>query len=139
MPGLAHGRLVGGNLTLLAHLAGTPYAPDYAGAILFIEDVLETVHRIDRMLTQLWFTGALKQVAGIVFGKFTEIPPSTSTFQFSLEQVLADRGEAVGVPTVCGLMIGHVGENRQATLPIGCEVELDADARTLTLLEPAVC
>ena len=137
VPGLARGRLVGGNLTLLAHLAGTPYAPDYAGAILFIEDVLESVHRIDRMLTQLWFTGALKQVAGIVFGKFTEIPPSTSTFQFSLEQVLAERSEAVGVPTVCGLMIGHVED--QATLPIGCEVELDADARTLTLLEPAVC
>jgi muramoyltetrapeptide carboxypeptidase len=136
VPGTARGRLVGGNLTLLAHLAGTPYAPDYAGAIVFFEDVQETVHRIDRMLTQLWLTGSLQQAAGIVFGKFTEIPASTSTFQFSLEQVLADRARAVGIPAVRGLMIGHVED--QATLPIGCKVELDADARTLTLLEPAV-
>ena len=115
VPGIARRKARGGNLTLLAHLAGTPYAPDYAGVILFIEDVLESVHRIDRMLTQLWFTGALKQVAGIVFGKFTEIPPSTSTFQFSLEQVLAERSEFVGVPAVRGLMIGHV-EKHQATV-----------------------
>jgi muramoyltetrapeptide carboxypeptidase len=136
VPGKARGRLVGGNLTLLAHLAGTPYAPDYAGAIVFFEDVQETVHRIDRMLTQLWLAGALQQAAGLVFGKFTEIPPSTNTFQFSLEQVLADRAQAVGIPAVRGLMIGHVED--QATLPIGCKVELDADARTLTLLETAV-
>ena len=134
--GAARGRLVGGNLTLLAHLAGTPYAPDYAGAILFLEDVKESIYRIDRTLTQLWLAGSLQQVAGIVFGKFTEIPPTTSPFQFSLDQVLAERSQAVGVPAVRGLMIGHVED--QATLPIGCEVELDADARTLTLLEPAV-
>ena len=136
VPGQARGRLVGGNLTLLAHLAGTPYAPEYAGAIVFFEDVQEAVYRIDRMLTQLWLAGSLQQAAGIVFGKFTEIPPSTSTYQFSLEQVLADRAQALGVPAVRGLMIGHVED--QATLPIGCEVELDAEARTLTLLEPAV-
>lgn len=136
VPGKGRGRLVGGNLTLLAHLVGTPYAPDYAGAIVFFEDVQETVHRIDRMLTQLWLAGSLQQAAGLVFGKFTEIPPSTNTFQFSLEQVLADRAQTVGIPAVRGLMIGHVED--QATLPIGCEVELDADEATLTLLEPAV-
>ena len=81
VPGVARGRLVGGNLTLLAHLAGTPYAPDYAGAILFLEDVKESIYRIDRMLTQLWLAGSLQQVAGIVFGKFTEIrpPPAPSS------------------------------------------------------------
>ena len=62
--------------------------------------------------------------------------PTTGPFQFSLDQVLAERSLALGVPAVRGLMIGH--NEDQATLPIGCEAELDASARTLTLLEPAV-
>ena len=72
--GRTRGRLVGGNLALLTALAGTRYAPAYAGAILVIEDVNESVYRIDRMLTQLRLTGALHLVAGIAFGQFTEIP-----------------------------------------------------------------
>ena len=127
---------MGGNLTLLAHLAGTPFAPDTRGAILFLEDVQERVYSIDRMLTQLWLAGQLQQAAGIVLGKFTEVPPARHAHQFTLEQVLSDRFENLGVPVVRGLMIGHVAD--QTTLPIGCQVELDADAQTLTLLETAV-
>ena len=134
--GRATGRLVGGNLTLLAHLAGTPFAPDTRGAILFLEDVQESVHRIDRMLTQLWLTGQVQQAAGIVLGKFTEIPSARHAHQFTLEQVLRDRFASLSIPVLRGLMIGHVED--QTTLPIGCLVELDADARTLTLQEPAV-
>ncbi len=135
-PGRATGRLMGGNLTLLAHLAGTPFAPATRGAILFLEDVQERVYSIDRMLTQLWLAGQLQQAAGIVLGKFTEVPPARHAHQFTLEQVLRDRFENLGVPVVRGLMIGHVAD--QTTLPIGCQVELDADAQTLTLLETAV-
>lgn len=134
--GVARGRLVGGNLTLLAHLAGTPHAVDMRGAILFLEDVGESVYSIDRMLTQLWLAGALQQAAGIVLGKFTEIRPARHAHQFTLEQVLRDRFAALGIPAVQGLMIGHVDD--QTTVPIGCLAELDADARTLTLLEAAV-
>ena len=72
--GRARGRLIGGNLALLAALCGTRYAPSFAGAILVIEDVNESVYRIDRMLTQLRLSGALHLVAGIAFGQFTEIP-----------------------------------------------------------------
>jgi len=135
-PGVARGRLVGGNLTLLAHLAGTPFAPDTRGALLFIEDVDETVYSIDRMLTQLWLAGCLQAAAGIVLGKFTELPPPRRAHQFTLEQVLRDRCGALGIPVVRGLMIGHVDD--QTTVPIGCLAELDADRKTLTLLEAAV-
>ena len=79
--GQARGRLLGGNLCLMAHLTGTPYAPDLRGAILFLEDVDEPYYRIDRFLTQLWLSGALDGVAGVAFGKFTRCEPSASFVQ----------------------------------------------------------
>jgi muramoyltetrapeptide carboxypeptidase len=135
--GKARGRLLGGNLCLMAHVTGTPYAPDLRGAILFLEDVDEPYYRIDRFMTQLWLSGNLDGVAGVAFGKFTRCQPSPSFVQNRvLEDILAERCQALGVPAVAGLMIGHIDD--QTTLPIGCLAELDADARTLTLLEPGV-
>src|SRR5215470_1827147 len=137
VPGKARGRLLGGNLCLMAHLCGTPYFPDLHGAILFLEDVEEPYYRIDRFLTQLWLSGALAGVAGVALGKFTNCEPSPFFLQNRpLEEILAERFRALGVPTVSGLMIGHVED--QTTLPVGCLAELDADAGTLTLLEPGV-
>ena len=137
VPGVARGRLVGGNLCLMAHLTGTRYAPDLRGAILFLEDIDEPYYRIDRFLTQLWLSGSLDGVAGVAFGKFTRCEPSASFVQNRvLEDILAERCRALGVPGVSGLMIGHVED--QTTLPIGCLAELDAGAGTLTLLEPGV-
>jgi muramoyltetrapeptide carboxypeptidase len=136
-PGKARGRLLGGNLCLMSHLVGTPYLPDLRGAILFLEDVEEAYYRIDRMLTQLWLSGALAGVAGMAFGKFTGCEPSAFFLQNRpLEDILAERGRALGIPAVSGLMIGHIED--QTTLPVGCLAELDADAGTLTLLEPGV-
>jgi len=132
--GKVHGALVGGNLTLLTHLLGTPYAPDLRGKILFLEDVGETVYRVDRMLTQLWLSGELAQVAGIVFGKFTDCKPAySSAASLPLSDVLEERCRALGIPSMRGLMIGHIDD--QTTLPIGCQVELDAAAGALTLVE----
>jgi muramoyltetrapeptide carboxypeptidase len=137
VPGKGRGRLLGGNLTLLSHLAGTPYLPDLRGAILFVEDVEEAYYRIDRMLTQLWLAGAMNELAGVAFGKFTNCEPSTFFLQNRpLEDILGERFRALGIPAVSGLMIGHIDD--QTTLPVGCLAELDADAGTLTLLEPGV-
>ena len=135
-PGKARGRLVGGNLSLISHLIGTPYLPDLHDKILFLEDVHEEVYRIDRMLTQLKLSGWLAGVAGIVFGKFTDCSLSMSARQFTLEEVLASFCQEVGVPAVSGLMIGHVDD--QTTLPVGCLAELDAQIGSLRLLEAAV-
>ncbi len=137
VPGTARGRLLGGNLCLMSHLCGTPYFPDLRGAILFLEDVEEAYYRIDRMLTQIWLSGALAGVAGVAFGKFTNCDPSAFFLQNRpLEDILAERCRALGVPAVSGLMVGHIED--QTTLPVGCLAELDADAGTLTLLEPGV-
>jgi muramoyltetrapeptide carboxypeptidase len=88
------------------------------------------------MLTQLWLSGNLQKAAGIVFGKFTEHPKSEWAQNRLQEDVLAERVRALNIPAVMGLMIGHVQD--QTTLPLGCLVELDAGAGTLTLLEEPV-
>jgi muramoyltetrapeptide carboxypeptidase len=135
-PGCVRGRLVGGNLSLVAHLTGTPYLPDLSGAILFLEDVGEAVYSIDRMLAQLWLSGGLGKVAGIVFGKFTDPRPSEWQQNRGLEEVLAERVTALDIPALMGLMIGHVED--QATIPLGCLAELDASAGKLLLLEEPI-
>lgn len=135
--GKAQGRLVGGNLSLMATLCGTPYMPDLAGSILVLEDVGEATYRLDRMLTQLWLNGGLAKCAGIAFGTFTGCTTSASwAKQQTVEEVLVDRCCSLGVPALRGLRIGHVDD--QSTLPLGCLAELDADAGTLALLEAGV-
>lgn len=136
VPGKARGRLLGGNLSLLTHLIGSPYLPDLAGSILFLEDVGEAVYSVDRMLTQLWLSGNLGKVAGVAFGKFTEPRPSEWAQNRLLEEVLGERVRALGIPALMGLMIGHVDD--QATLPLGCLAELDVEAGSLVLLEEPV-
>jgi len=130
--GRATGRLVGGNLALLAALAGTPYAPDYADAILVLEDVGEATYRIDRMLQQLRLSGALDRVAGIAFGQFTESTDPLDAELCPLDDILREAADAAGVPAVAGIPLGHVGD--QWTIPLGARAELDADARTLHVL-----
>lgn len=132
--GVARGRLLGGNLTLICSLVGTAYEPDFRGRILFLEDVDEAPYRIDRMLTQLRLAGKLGEVAGIALGKFTET--DTEGNSFSVEEVLRDRCGDLGVPVVRGFMFGHVED--QTTLPVGALAELDGDEGRLTLLETAV-
>ena len=87
--GKAAGRLLGGNLTVLTALMGTPYLPDFSGAILFLEDTDEAEYRIDRMLTQLALAGILKRVAGVVFGQCTDCRARGPSYGgFTLSQVL---------------------------------------------------
>lgn len=131
-PGRATGRLVGGNLALLAALVGTPFAPSYENAILVIEDVGETTYRIDRMLRQLELSGALAGVAGIVFGQFTEGTDPTDVTSRRLDDVLREAADVANVPAIVGAPVGHIDD--QWTIPLGAMAELDADARTLHVL-----
>ncbi len=129
--GTARGRLAGGNLALLAALAGTPYAPDLDGAILVLEDVNEAVYRIDRMLTQLWLSGALRSVAGLAFGAFTEIPDDPANAERPLTRVLEEFAARCGVPCVSGFPMGHVDD--QDTFPLGAMASLNADEGVLVV------
>jgi muramoyltetrapeptide carboxypeptidase len=135
-PGVAEGRLVGGNLTLLQCLIGTPYLPDLSGAILFLEDVGEDLYRVDRMLAHLRLTGGLRRLAGVAIGHFTELKRSAPDGALGYDEVLANYFQPLGVPVAYGFPIGHIDE--QWTIPIGIHARLDADRGELELLEPAV-
>jgi muramoyltetrapeptide carboxypeptidase len=135
-PGKARGRLLGGNLTVLTAIIGSPYMPDFRDTILFLEDVEEAPYRIDRMLTQMKLAGILDQVKGVAWGTCDGCSPGAGFGSLTIPDVLDDHIRSLGVPAFSGAMIGHV--SRQFTMPLGIPVELDADAGTITMLEPAV-
>jgi muramoyltetrapeptide carboxypeptidase len=135
--GQATGRLLGGNLTVLAALMGTPWLPDFSGAILFLEDVGEAPYRIDRMLTQLSLAGVLGKVAGVVFGQCARCNAADASYGgFTLSEVLQQHLAPLGVPAFQGAAIGHVAN--QFSLPLGVRAQIDADAGSIRLLEAAV-
>jgi muramoyltetrapeptide carboxypeptidase len=134
--GQAEGRLVGGNLALVAATLGTPYAIEPEGALLFLEEVGEVAYRIDRLLSQLRLAGVLERVAGVVVGAFSDCPDEADPGIPSPAEVIRERLGGLGVPVATGFPFGHVADNW--TLPLGVRARLDADAGTLELLEPAV-
>jgi muramoyltetrapeptide carboxypeptidase len=123
--GLAEGLLIGGNLSLVAALLGTPWAWKPQGAILFLEDVNEEPYRVDRLLTQLRLAGVLDAVAGLVLGSFTE--------EASPASLLHEMLVPLGKPLLAGWPTGHGSPNRP--LPMGLPVRLDASAGRITLLQ----
>ncbi|MBO0929830.1 S66 peptidase family protein [Fibrella aquatilis] len=137
-PGTTRGRLVGGNLTVLSHLVGTPYLPDFKEAILFLEDVHEDVYRMDRMLAQLKLAGILSQLAGFVFGKCTRCEPDSGGGygSLTLEEILDTYIKPLNIPAFSGAMIGHITD--KFTVPVGLGAEIDAGRGTIRLLESAV-
>jgi muramoyltetrapeptide carboxypeptidase len=137
-PGRASGPLLGGNLTVLSALVGTPYLPSFDGAILFLEDTDEAQYRIDRMLTQLALAGILGRVAGVAFGQCTDCVArnSSSIGGFTLSEVLAHHLTPLGVPAFQGSLFGHI--DNQFSLPSGVRAEIDAVEGTIRMLEPVV-
>lgn len=132
--GVAHGRLMGGNLAMVTALCGTRYAPDLRGAILVLEDVNEATYRVDRMLHHLLMAGMLSEVRGIAFGQSTEsgdAPPGGNALSpvRTLDTVLREIADSLNIPCVAGLPIGHIDE--QWTIPLGASATLDAGALSL--------
>ena len=136
-PGTATGRLLGGNLTVLTSLLGTPYLPDFDGAILFLEDIDEAEYRIDRMLTQLALAGVLRRVAGVVFGQCTNCRATgPSIGGFTVADLLRQHLQPLGVPAYQGALFGHVDD--QFSLPVGVRAEINATTGSIRILGTAV-
>jgi muramoyltetrapeptide carboxypeptidase len=133
--GIAEGTLIGGCLSILCALLGTPYAPKTEGAILLIEDVNEVPYRIDRMLTQLKAAGKFSGVCGIIFGRMVKCEPKPHE-GYRLFEVIAEVLTDVKGPILYGLPIGHGGE--QVTLPLGVPVQVNGDRGSITVLESGV-
>ncbi|MFQ4144255.1 LD-carboxypeptidase [Chlorogloeopsis sp. ULAP02] len=134
-PGKAKGKLVGGNLSVLSAMLGSSYLPSWQDSILFVEDIGEDIYRVDRMLTQLKNAGILNQIVGFVFGKCTNCSLGDEP-SLTLVQVLNDHIQPLGIPAWYGSMIGHIKD--KFTVPVGVDVETDAENGTLRMLEAAV-
>lgn len=127
--GTSRGTTLGGNLTLLASSIGTETSWPADGGILLVEDEHEEEYRLDRMLTQLRRSGYLDGVAGIIAGTFENCGDPAL-----IQDILAERLGDLGVPMIAWANVGHGGYFQ--TFPIGVAAELDADAKTLRLLDP---
>jgi muramoyltetrapeptide carboxypeptidase len=131
--GKVTGRLMGGNVSLIAALAGTPFAFDATDKLLFMEDIDERPYSLDRMFTQLRQSANLDKAKGLVLGVFEGCNPKKDEESLSLKETISDRLGDLNIPAVYGLSFGHVPNN--FTLPIGILAELDTEKRTLTYLE----
>jgi muramoyltetrapeptide carboxypeptidase len=127
--GKASGQLIGGSLTLIKQMMGTPFEIETKGKILFLEDVGEEPHSVERMLVQLMLANKLQDAAGIIFGESVDCKPGeskrkVSPLNASLESVLRDLLSDLKIPVVYGLRLGHGVE--KFTLPLGVMATLDA-------------
>lgn len=128
-PGMAKGKLTGGNLTLLSAMAGTEFAPRFKNKIVFIEEIGEKPYRIDRMLTQLLHATDITKARGIIFGIFHDCQPKPEENSFSLLETIQDFVEKLKLPTIYGFPIGHVPD--MVCLPMEAEATLDAALKTV--------
>jgi muramoyltetrapeptide carboxypeptidase len=132
-PGRAESDLIGGCLSMLVTTLGTPYEIDTRGKLLFMEDVGEKPYRVERMLTHLKMAGKLDDVAGVLFGDFTDCE---SDGPRGLREVIIDVFHDVPYPVVMGMEAGHGPEN--FALPLGIKMRLDGDSANLEMLEAPV-
>ena len=133
--GTAEGLLIGGNISVLDSVIGTPFEPDFKGKLAYLEDVGEKTYRIDKMVFHLLSGTNLKEAAGIVMGVFDECNVNELP-TLSLKQALDDLLIPLGIPVSYGLSFGHI--KRQVTIPTGIRARLDADKNAFSLLEAAV-
>ncbi|MFO7709274.1 MAG: LD-carboxypeptidase [Desulfobacterales bacterium] len=123
-PGTAVGQVIGGNLTTLCHLIGTPFAPRFRDRIVFLEERGEAPYRIDRMLVHLRAAGCFEAVRGLVLGSFEECGDPAEVLE-----IVADVLQGTEIPILAGLESGHGEPN--LTLPLGAPAVLDTGNRTL--------
>lgn len=125
------GKVFGGNLSVLCSLMGTPFEPDFAGRILFLEEVDEKAYRVDRKMTQLRLSGNLGKLSAVLMGRFVPVEGGDPAL---LEEIVAGECAAAGVPLFCGFPGGHEGENMPVPFGVTCEILTDKGRGTLTFL-----
>jgi muramoyltetrapeptide carboxypeptidase len=132
--GTAEGKILGGNLTVLTALSGTPYYPNFTDSILFIEDIGEDPYKIDRMMSTLRLNGTLGKINGFIFGQCSDCEPGGGYGSLSVDQVMDDYILPLGIPAYTGAMIGHI--SKQFIIPVGAKVKMDASEGTFQLVDP---
>ncbi|MES2898398.1 MAG: LD-carboxypeptidase [Pseudomonadota bacterium] len=134
--GQVEGRLIGGNLSLVSALMGTPYAADFRKRILFLEEVNEEPYRIDRWMTQLDLAVGFKHAAGVMVGICDNCGPVEGEPSLTLDETLDLHLKPLVQPAVTGYSFGHI--RHQFTMPVGVRARLDTLRQSVTLLEAGV-
>lgn len=132
--GAAEGRLIGGCLSLITPLLGTPYLPSLKGAILVIEDIGEKTYHLDKHLQILRLHGVFNQIAGLIVGRFTDCFPKNPARSFTLDDYLHNVLRGTKFPVLTNFAYGHI--KQRFTLPIGVRVRLTTSPPSITLLGP---
>ena len=135
-PGIAEGRLLGGCLSVLVTLLGTPFLPDFSGAILLLEDIGEDLYKIDRYFSQLKNAGVLNALAGVILGQFVDIHPDENHNPVEFDDIISYYLIPLNIPVLGQFPHGHVP--LKYTLPLGCRTRMDAESGTLQLLQSGV-
>ncbi|SHG05702.1 muramoyltetrapeptide carboxypeptidase [Salegentibacter echinorum] len=137
-PGKASGKLIGGNLSVLTGIMGSPYFPtNWEDNILYLEDVGEQIYAVDRMMSQLQLGGVLDKISGFIFGKCTNCKPGGSGYgSLTMEEVIDHYIKPLEIPAFSGSMIGHIDDN--FTIPNGLEARIDSKKGSIKLLQAAV-
>lgn len=126
------GTLWGGNLSLVAHLAGTPYFPNIEGGILYVEEVGEQPYAVERQFMQLYHAGVLGKQRALVLGSFADCDPTnTARYPYCMDEVIETLRQTLPFPVLTGLPFGHVA--RKVTLPFGSPGTLDLHERSYSL------
>ena len=125
------GRIWGGNLAMIAHLAGTPFLPAIKNGILFVEDINEHPYRIERMLYQLQHAGILKRQRALLLGNFSayKLLPNDNGYDF--EAMVAHLRDRLEIPVICGLPFGHIHD--KLTIPFGARAKLEVSRNGFSL------
>jgi muramoyltetrapeptide carboxypeptidase len=132
--GVAKGQLVGGNLSILYSLRGTPYDLETDKKILFIEDLAEYLYHLDRMMMNLKVSGKLKKLSGLIVGGFTKMKDNETPFGKSAEEIIFDAVRDYKFPVVFGFPAGHQPEN--VALKMGAEIKIDIQTERVTIIQP---
>ena len=134
--GTAEGKIIGGNMSLICALMGTPWEIDTKNRILILEDIDEPLYKIDRMLTQLLLGGKLEAASGIVLGQFTNVTHKDPERTFTLDKIFEDVVAKAGKPTLINGYFGH-GE-KKVTLPLGARAVIDGANSSFAIVESGV-
>ncbi len=135
--GEASGILLGGNLSMIVSLLGTPLLPEFKNSILFFEEVGEEPYRLDRMLTQLRNADILRKIRGLVIGDLTScVPADPSKPTLKLDEIIKELTAGLQIPIITNVPYGHIP--RKFTLPIGLKVRFNARREVLEFPEGAV-
>jgi muramoyltetrapeptide carboxypeptidase len=132
--GKTQGTILGGCLSLVSHLLGTEYSPDYEGAILFLEDVGEEPYKIDRYLAHLKQAGVFKKINGLILGDFIDCLPKNGEKSFTVNELLDLYFSEADYPVLVNFPYGH--SDHKFSMPVGVQTSLDTEIEALTFSNP---